>query len=406
MDAQPSNLITRLRDYCAKKTGSVGLIKFGEKQPSYHILGGFLDSFAGFQLDETPIILTLRCPIDQLEKFKLQKSAQYHWDTVGWEWVDVPLDGNISETQLYQLIDTSYALCISGFNQHQRDLIELSGQTLTFDIMIEKLIDQYNLNHRKADIQAIITKQIWMKTDFANEIDLALGQSKIGGSPDLPINWKLPTYEDKPLAFVAQVNLDEIPMEIRSPLLPQKGILYFFSVWAWQLPNGDLHPDINWEDAKNPAMSQVLYFAGDEPLTRYPLPNAIKTFQPASVTFIETPSFPRAGDYCCDIALHDLSWTEDEFDRFDELGFDFKFLLQQTFGRTPEHKLLGYADTIQNRFVEDGWRLLCQIDSDYHQLHTDMMFGDGGIIYFMIQNKNLTPYAHDFSRILSELQMG
>ncbi len=72
-----SDLITHLREYCAKKTGSVGLITFGEQNPSYHILGGFLDSFASFRLDETPITLMLRCSLELLNQL-MENRKQIH----------------------------------------------------------------------------------------------------------------------------------------------------------------------------------------------------------------------------------------------------------------------------------------------------------------------------------------
>ncbi len=405
MNTDISTLISQLRDYCAKKAGSVSLITFGETQPSYHLLGGFLDSFATFRLREQPYYISLRCPSALMDKLHLSKSEHYHWGTGKWKWVDVRFD-TVSEAQFYELIDASYALCMRRLNQHQRDLITLEAQHLTPDDIFNKLIDRYELNHRKADIQRVITKQILMQTDFADEKDMTLGQSKIGGSPDLPINWQLPTYQGKPLAFVAQVNLDEIPAQIRNPMLPQTGILYFFSVFAWQLPDGDLHPDIDWDSYKNPNFSQVLYWRGGGELIRRPIPETLKTFKPAKVTFLEMFSFPRADDYRRDVALQDMQWTEDEFARFDELGFDFDFLIFQQIGRTPQHKLLGYADVIQNRCVDAGWRLLFQIDSDYHQLHTDMMWGDGGMIYFMIETDKLTPTYQDFTHVLSDCQFG
>ena len=405
MDTSISDLISRLRAYCASKTGSVDLITFGETQPSYHLLGGFLDSFATFHLAEQPYYISLRCPSALMNELRLSKSEHYRWGIGKWKWIDVRFDA-VSEAQLIELIDASYKLCMSNFNQHQRNLITLAGQYLTPDQILDKLINHYHLNQYEADIQRIITKQILMKTDFADEADMALGQSKIGGSPDLPMNWRLPTYEEKPLGFVAQVNLDEIPAQIRNPILPQTGILYFFSVFAWQLPDGDLHPDIDWEGYKIPNFSQVLYWRGGGELIRRPIPETLKTFKPAKVTFLEMLSLPRATDYCRDVILRDMPWTEDEFNHFDELGFDLAFLMSQQIGRIPKHKLLGYADVIQSRCVDVGWRLLCQIDSDYHQLHTDMMWGDGGMIYFMIEIDKLTPTSQDFTHILSDCQFG
>lgn len=72
--------------------------------------------------------------------------------------------------------------------------------------------------HLRNEIQAL--------PEPANEI--AVGQSKIGGQPDLPptIEW-FKEDNGKRLSFVAQINLTEVAAYDKSNQLPSQGILYF-----------------------------------------------------------------------------------------------------------------------------------------------------------------------------------
>ena len=52
--------------------------------------------------------------------------------------------------------------------------------------------------------------------------------SRFGGRPDLPIELPWPQWKTKPLSFVAQINLAELPEIPNRDLLPKKGMLYYF----------------------------------------------------------------------------------------------------------------------------------------------------------------------------------
>jgi uncharacterized protein YwqG len=52
--------------------------------------------------------------------------------------------------------------------------------------------------------------------------------SRMGGLPDLPRELTWPRWKTKPLSFVAQINLAELPIIPDRDLLPGKGMLYYF----------------------------------------------------------------------------------------------------------------------------------------------------------------------------------
>jgi len=60
-----------------------------------------------------------------------------------------------------------------------------------------------------------------------------VGQSKVGGRPDLPAGFEWPHEEDDddaPLGFVAQIDLAEVAPHDLDHALPERGMLWFFSV--------------------------------------------------------------------------------------------------------------------------------------------------------------------------------
>jgi hypothetical protein len=76
---------------------------------------------------------------------------------------------------------------------------------------------------------------------------MLIGASRVGGVPDLPPGVAWPTYDGKPVTFVAQIDLSELPREVGA-LLPAEGWLYAFY-------------DI---DASVPAETgQVIYYRGE-----------------------------------------------------------------------------------------------------------------------------------------------
>ena len=52
--------------------------------------------------------------------------------------------------------------------------------------------------------------------------------NKIGGLPDVPEGFVWPKWKDKPLAFLLQLDLSQIPSNFNSPDMPESGYLYFF----------------------------------------------------------------------------------------------------------------------------------------------------------------------------------
>lgn len=244
-----------------------------------------------------------------------------------------------------------------------------------------------------------------------DEDDIAVGQTKIGGRPDLPpgISWVLETASVeivekkllffrskkqetvvKPLSFIAQVNLSETAPFDDARLLPETGMLYFFysaSQEAWGF------------DYSEKNKFKIIYWNGDiGALKRIDFPGDLPEEGRYLATVVRINSENSLPSYGHEI-YNDV-----------EEGDDDK-LLNNILSEMNSNKMLGYSDSIQDdmeldcELVTNGlfcgdasgyedprakelepnaknWRLLLQVDSNDEN---NMMWGDCGRVYFWIK---------------------
>ena len=225
------------------------------------------------------------------------------------------------------------------------------------------------------------------------------GFSKLGGLPDVPADFVWPEWKGAPLAFLAQISLEEVASVFQSPLLPPSGFLYFFynqeqSTWGF--------------DPKDKGSWAVFYF--DHPRNTFK-PFSIPTglnqecvWREKKLGFKLVQLLPDLSDH----ALEGIKFDDAQFDAFDDLR-------QSVYEKHPAHQLLGYPSPVQNpmelecQLVSNGlycgdssgyenaraaalkegaseWRLLFQLDTDDD---TGMMWGDAGMLYFWMKESDL-----------------
>ncbi|MHC6202475.1 YwqG family protein [Breznakiellaceae bacterium SP9] len=265
---------------------------------------------------------------------------------------------------------------------------------------------------------------IKIATDAAEEADFVLGESKIGGQPHLPPDFQWPLYNSKPLAFLAQFNLqDAAPFDAENKL-PHSGILYFFyeggeEVWG--------------SDPKDKDGFKVVHFTGDLAALRpTPLPDGICEYavlSPCKLHFAAEDVYP-IGEVLDGIGLDPATAKElqtinrKDMKRYDEIMEAY----EKTLFDGGSHRLLGYPDLIQGDIFTEAqlatnglycgdssgyddprakglragvgdWTLLFQIDSDDN---ADVMWGDCGMVYFSIKKADLA--NGNFDRIWATFQ--
>jgi len=254
---------------------------------------------------------------------------------------------------------------------------------------------------------------IFTESNKDNEI---LNKSKIGGKPYLPKDFVWPYYQELPLSFLAQINLEEVKSLDKDNLLPDKGMLYFFyeletEEWGYELKNKGCAKVFYYEDTSN---FELIDFPKD--MKDYCQVPEFKVNFKSNTSYPSYENFEKLNEN--DILLKKYEILE----RYDELNDNFfdnycDFYEEYMDGFESYTKLLGYPDVVQNSMEEEcvevtrdfdmeavkaspkkykeeikkaaeNWILLFQMDTvetdDY-----ELMFGDSGHIYFWIKKEDL-----------------
>lgn len=235
----------------------------------------------------------------------------------------------------------------------------------------------------------LVRDQVVMHTTPIALEELPLGASRIGGVPDLPRDMSWPMGPSGgPLGFLAQVDLEEAAPHEHSGLLPRSGWLCFFY--------GSAGADVD------PETSAVLFVEGAAAdMERKAVPDSVPEdlrFKPCSIRYEGRVSLPL------------------EFEHKDKLDLPLEqgdLLMDPLMRDSAGNKLLGWPDSIQGPPEEeavvavfatrqgngtiavsrDDVRLLFQIDSEEGK--TGMMWGDAGMMYFLLPEADLKARRFD-----------
>lgn len=263
----------------------------------------------------------------------------------------------------------------------------------------------------KTEIEAAIRSRGIHAVQLA-PLDGSQSRSKLGGLPDVPHGFVWPAWNEKPLAFIAQIELAAVPITDTLKGLPTRGMLYFFydrdqSTWGY--------------DPKHRGSWRVIYCADDSTLSEADLPYELD----ANYLYSERRVVPRKI-----MSYPSPERLGGEVGDLFEAAFDLEEELRsESFQGGAEHQLGGFPNAIQGDQMEleaqlvfngiscgDGsgyadpradelrpgaadWQLLLQVDEDEN---CGMQWGDGGRLYFWIRRQDL---AHqDFSNVWMILQ--
>jgi uncharacterized protein YwqG len=226
--------------------------------------------------------------------------------------------------------------------------------------------------------------------------ELAVGTSKIGGLPDLQTGVEWPAWADRPLAFLAQINLADLHPFSFCDVLPREGLLQFFyddeqGTWGF--------------DPQDRGSWCVRFESDVHGLVRAP---GAKHFPSCRLTSSAATTLADWNSY----DFQQLGLSRE--DRLTYFG-----VLDELEAEAPEvgplHQILGNPAAVQGdmqlecQLVSNGlycgnasgyqdprakdlkpgaadWRLLLQLDSDDE---AEMMWGDAGVLYFWITNESL-----------------
>jgi uncharacterized protein YwqG len=117
------------------------------------------------------------------------------------------------------------------------------------------LLARRGLGHRVPAILRVTRPCVWLETCRDDDAQLPVGTSKLGGAPDLPPAVTWPTWHERPLAFLAQIRLEEVRACDEAGDLPAAGLLSFFCAH----PTGYEPQYGDDEDDFDPASWRVLF---------------------------------------------------------------------------------------------------------------------------------------------------
>lgn len=251
-------------------------------------------------------------------------------------------------------------------------------------------------------MQSVSRKTIFADFDFEND-ELPCGCSKFGGVPDVPDDFIWPVYcgegydgetKERPLAFMFQINCEDIAQYDTENIYPHSGVLSFFY---------EMYSQCWGFDPNHKGSSRVYYFEDSSALSPAAVPddieeeNRLKSGK-AVISLKEDYPHPNELDFDDDDDYDEYSDAYDEYT--DELP-------------SPVNKLGGYPMYIQSagceiecelvsRGVYTGsgnlditdevreaakeWTMLFQLDSIDA---ADLMFGDCGRLFWFIRKDEL-----------------
>jgi hypothetical protein len=182
---------------------------------------------------------------------------------------------------------------------------------------------------------------------------LEIGKSKIGGKPDLPIDFNWPKVNNSDLIFCAQYNISEFKKFDKEDILPKKGMFYVF-IGINEESNGF---SINQKDSK------IFYIENLLNLERKEFPISIseeRKIEPAEIQFLENLTIPDDENY-------KLFYFNEKYDDF---YFDFyqdtiDYISDELNGFMDNmHQILGEDKSIQSSVVYEFSRNELNIKND------------------------------------------
>lgn len=257
---------------------------------------------------------------------------------------------------------------------------------------------------------------------------LPVCSSKIGGKPAVPKNFKWPEFiaesydgvvKNRPLSFMAQINLKDTVRYDTEGILPKEGILSFFYEQMSMLCG--FAPE-------EKGCAQVYYFPNEKDLTLMDIPEDMDeeaVIPELAVTLEKHISIPEFSDFIENHEKMDITWDDYNECRA-ECGYE-----TDDWGEVT--KLLGYPDTIQSPMEEEceavtrgycqgcpedyekipqkekedikeksaEWMLLFQMGTIETE-NAEYMFGDCGHLYFWIKKQDLKKL--DFDKVWMIMQ--
>jgi uncharacterized protein YwqG len=421
-----NELVKELSAYASSKRGASQHPAQAQEEPEVRLgFAGEWNTFFKLSIDrdydeetsewiEKDRYLHMPALSETLERHQLQYPAirKSSWmERDGHIYLEVPVAIDVPVNFLKSLIDDAHAIVWKKLKPKELRLVELSEMPYDERALLDGLVTLHGLSEHRGEIHELTRPAIVLQTSAYDEHELPLGASKMGGRPDLPAEALWPTYRNgKPLAFLTQINLNEIsrlPPPFRG--LPKDGLISVFSVWGW-VDGDNLDPDTpadhSWKRQEDSGWTVVLHTPSNDVLERREIPDGVNSFKAALIEPKTMLSLPNATP---EPALVSRGWPLEVADSFDSMQSDYRMLQtrqwrKQGCAMESAHMLGGYA-IFQQMYPEELLQkdlvMFLQISSD---TSAGMWWSDAGELTFYASPKGLA--AGRFERIWGTCQGG
>lgn len=277
-------------------------------------------------------------------------------------------------------------------------------------IQIEQFIENFKNENSKEVISISTTPN--------KPVDIT--SSKFGGTFYLPKNAQIPTNnEDEQLTFLAQINCKELP---ENNIYPKEGIVQFWIYGGSQQLGADF---MDFDSINNNKNKRVIYYPTIEDC--YSKEEINSLYQPKGLDGKVLTPLQNGAPFALSFkvekqpitvmeysfnSLFNSAWNEkfpslkieEEWPELEEVNIDvFNILEKELTELASETQIGGYGyftqwDPRTEDHLSEYNVVLLQIDTDYGADEHTIMWGDGGIGNFFIQEDKLKQL--DFSNVL------
>lgn len=200
---------------------------------------------------------------------------------------------------------------------------------------LEKVSEVFGLGRHLRALNDVYSPSIQLQLVDEDLAQIPLGETRVGGDPDLPEGTPWPQVQGRPLSFLAQLRLSEFHNLDEKRLLPRFGLVSFFF---------DLKSPVQGQSPEDAGRFQV-HFVPDErtPLVRTQAPagTSPRTLPPRSVEFLGRASLPPEESP----EAQKLSLGVEDWDLYYQMIEALEGGDQPS--PEPRHKVLGFADLLQ-----------------------------------------------------------
>ena len=278
-------------------------------------------------------------------------------------------------------------------------------------------LEAAKLGRHVGPLTAVMGPCLEIETEVTGDERLAIGESKLGGWPDLGEGTAWPAIDGRPLPFIAQLRLDEVAEILPGCELPQTGLLSIFF-------DGDF---AGYPDDRRPDRCRVLFDHGSALRRMPPTPpmadefvfRACAAYFTPHVTLPPVEEIYVEGELPVIPAVHPILERSADRSRYqrvrrrlrtlahrllghpDDLqGGELKLALVRDLDREDRYRYEDYEWTNLEAMVAEmrQWRLLFQIATDPAP---QMSWGDGGLVHVWIRDEDLR--AHRFDRVYARM---